>query len=138
MQPLALVTGSSPCARLARRWRFVKHRIKAQGGNQAHLTLPAGMPELDDTAGLIPKHGDGDLRQPPQRTTRIIWRAHWATVLCLSPRRSLTCGVGAGTLKIGKAQQRLFQGGVTTRVSTIQRSPLVLTARLRLEASGSR
>ena len=63
-QPLALVPWSSPCARLARRRRFVKHRIEAQGGNQAHLTLPAGMPELDDTAGLIPKHGDGDLRQP--------------------------------------------------------------------------
>ena len=42
----------------------MKHRIEAQGGNQAHLTLPAGMPELDDTVGLIPKHGDGDLRQP--------------------------------------------------------------------------
>ena len=66
-----------------------------------------------------------------RRTTRIIWRAHWATVLCLSPRRSLTCGVGAGTLKMGKAQQRLFQGGVMTRVSTIQRRPLVLTVRLR-------
>ena len=124
----------------------MENRIEAQGGNQAHLTLPAGMPELDDTVGLIPKHGDGDLRQPPQRTTRIIWRAHWATVLCLSPRRSLTCGVGAGTLKacpgldpgMGKAQQRLFQGGVMTRVSTIQRRPLVLTVRLRLEASGSR
>ena len=44
----------------------------------------------------------------------------------------------AGTLKMGKAQQRLFQGGVMTRVSTIQRRPLVLTVRLRLEASGSR
>ena len=73
-----------------------------------------------------------------RRTPRIIQRAHWARVLCLSPRRSLTCGVGAGTLKTGKAQQRLVQGGVTTRVGTIQRSPLVLTERLRLEAEGSR
>ena len=115
----------------------MENRIEAQGGNQAHLTLPAGMPELDDTAGLIPSTVMATCGNQ-RRTTRIIWRAHWATVLCLSPRRSLTCGVGAGTLKIGKAQQRLFQGGVTTRVSTIQRSPLVLTARLRLEASGSR
>ena len=46
-QPLALVTGSSPRARLARRRRFMENRIEAQGGNQAHLTLPAGMPELD-------------------------------------------------------------------------------------------
>ena len=59
-------------------------------------------------------------------------------VLCLSPRRSLTRGVGAGTLRKGKAQQLVVHGGVTTRVSTIQRSPLALTARLRLEAKGSR
>ena len=63
-QPLALVTGSPPRARLARRRRFVKHRIKAQGGNQAHLTLPAGMAEFDDTIGLIAEYGDGDVRQP--------------------------------------------------------------------------
>lgn len=96
------------------------------------------MPEFRNPRGLITKHGNRDVRQPPQRTTRIIWRAHWAMVLCLSPRRSLTWGVGAGTLKTGKAQQRVFLGGVTTRVSTIQRNPLVLTARLRLEAKGSR
>ena len=73
-----------------------------------------------------------------RRTTRIIWRAHWAIVLCLSPRRSLTPGVGAGTLRMGRAQQRRFQGGVMTRAKTIQRSPLVVTARLRLDASESR
>ncbi len=80
----------------------------------------------------------GQTGQPLALVTGASPRAHWATVLCLSPRRSLTCGVGAGTLKMGKAQQRLFQGGVMTRVSTIQRRPLVLTVRLRLEASGSR
>ena len=42
----------------------MKHRIKAQGGNQAHLTLPAGMAEFDDTIGLIAEYGDGDVRQP--------------------------------------------------------------------------
>ena len=74
-----------------------------------------------------------------RRTTRIISRAHWAIVLCLSPRRSLTPGAGAGTLRTGRAQkQEWFQGGVMTRASTIQRSPLVVTVRLRLEARGSR
>ena len=42
-QPLALVTGSSPRARLARRGA-VKHRIEAQGGNQAHLTCRQACP----------------------------------------------------------------------------------------------
>ena len=28
--------------------------------NQAHLTLPAGMAEFDDTIGLIAEYGDGD------------------------------------------------------------------------------
>ena len=116
----------------------MKNCIKAQGSDQAHPTASAGMPEFHDTIGLIAKHGDSDVRQPPQRTSRIIWRAHWAMVLCLKPKRSLTCGVGAGTLKMGKAQQRAAHGGVRTRVNTIQRSPLVLTARLRLEASGWR
>ena len=81
-----------------------------------------------------------------RRTTRIIWRAHWAIVLCLSLKRSLTPGVGAGTLRacpgpdpgMGRAQQRWFQGGGMTRAKTIQRSPLVVTARLRLDASESR
>ena len=76
-------------------------RIEAQGGNQAHLTLPAGMPELDDTVGLIPKHGDGDLRQPaaPPESSGVPTGRR-----SISPRRSLTCGVGAGTLKMGKAR----------------------------------
>ena len=38
------------------------NRIEAQGGDQAYLTSLAGMPEFNDTAGLIAKHGDGDLR----------------------------------------------------------------------------
>ena len=67
----------------------MENRVKTQGSNQAHLTTLAGMPEFHDAVGLIAKHGDSGVWQPPQRTTRIIWRAHWATVLCLSPRRSL-------------------------------------------------
>jgi len=59
-------------------------------------------------------------------------------------RRSLTLGVGAGTLRAcpgprikygagfdpgtGSAQQRWLQGGVMTKAKTIQRSPLVVTA----------
>ena len=38
--------------------------IEAQGGDQAHFTLPAGVAESNDTVGLIAEHGDGDLRQP--------------------------------------------------------------------------
>jgi hypothetical protein len=42
------------------------------------------------------------------------------------------------TLRIGSAQARQPQGGVTTRVKTIQRKPLAETERSLLEASGSR
>ena len=119
--------------------------IEAQGSNQAHPATSAGMREFHDTVGLVAKHGDGDVRQPASH--------HLDHLACplgdglVSQPQALTdprfhedrlCGVGAGTLRKGKAQQRLVQGGVTTRVSTIQRSPLVLTQRLRLEASGSR
>ena len=116
----------------------MENRIQAHRRNQAHPAAPTGMRQFHPTVGLVTQHGDGDVRQPPQRTTRIIRRAHWARVLCLSPRRSPICGVGAGTLRKGKTRGRVFQGGVTTRVGTTQCSPRVLTARLRLEARGSR
>ena len=63
-QSSALEARASPRARLARRRRFVKHRIKAQGSNQAHPTASAGMSEFNNAVGLIAKHGDGDVRQP--------------------------------------------------------------------------
>ena len=98
----------------------------AQGRSQAHPAAPAGMREFHDIIGLIAKHGNSDVRQPTTHHLDHLARP-LAMVLCLSPRRSLTCGVGAGTLRKGKAQGRVFQ-----------RSPLVLTVRLRLEAKGSR
>ena len=118
----------------------MKHRIEAQGGNQAHLTLPAGMPELDDTVGLIAQHGDGDLRQPASY--------HPDHLACPLGNRLMPqpqtfadprCGRRHAHPGTGRAQkQEWFQGGVMTRASTIQRSPLVVTVRLRLEARGSR
>ena len=92
----------------------MENRIEAQGRNQAHPTAPTGMPEFHDTVARSPSTVIATCGSQ-RRTTRIIWRAHWAMVLCLSPRRSLTWGVGAGTLKTGKAQQRVVQGGVMTK-----------------------
>ena len=92
-------------------------RIEAQGGN----SHPAGMPELDDTVGLI--HGDGDLRQP-RRPDHLA--CPLGDGLCPAPG-PLTCGL-APTLRMGKAQR-----GVKG-----QHDWPLLTVRLRLEASGSR
>ena len=123
----------------------MENRIEAQGHNQAHPTAPTGMREFHDTVGLIAKHGDSDVRQPTTHHPD-----HLACPLgdgLVSQPQAFTdprfhedrlCGVGAGTLKTGKAQQRVVHGGVRTRVRTIQRSPLVLTECLRLEANGSR
>jgi hypothetical protein len=59
-------------------------------------------------------------------------------VLWDRPSRALTAGVGLGTLRNGRAQGRVAQGGVTIRARTIHRMPLVETDLSRLEASGSR
>jgi hypothetical protein len=71
-------------------------------------------------------------------TDSIIWRARCGTVLCCSPNRRLTSGVGAGTLNTGNAHGRCVQGGMMTKVKTIHRNQLVATERCLLESSGSR
>src|SRR3954454_25163850 len=68
----------------------------------------------------------------------IICRARSATVLWRRPSLVLTLGVGAGRLRMGRAQGRVAQGGVTTRARRIQRMPLAATDFSLLEASGSR
>lgn len=63
-QAFAFETRATPRAGSARWRRFMKNRIKAQGGNQAYPTAPTGMREFHDTVGLVAKQGDGDVRQP--------------------------------------------------------------------------
>ncbi len=120
-----------------RQGRPLTLRLKAQVGAtflERRLDTPAVEgPGQHRLAAAVPQR-----RSITNATPRITWRVHWAMVLCLSPRRSPTWGVGAGTLKTGQAQQYIVHGGVRTRVRTIQRSPLVLTERLRLAAKGSR
>ena len=62
----------------------------------------------------------------------MICRARSATVLWRRPSFSLTLGVGAGRLRIGRAQGLVAQGTVTTSARTIQRMPLAETERFLL------
>jgi hypothetical protein len=58
--------------------------------------------------------------------------------LCRRPNRRLTSGVGARTLKLGKAHDRRVHGGVMTKVKTIHRTPLVAIERCVRDARGAR
>jgi hypothetical protein len=54
-----------------------------------------------------------------RRSSRIIWRARYGTVLCRSPNRRLTLDVGAETLNTGRAHDRCVHGGLMTNVNMI-------------------
>ncbi len=85
----------------------MENHVKAQRRDQAHPAPPTGMPEFRDTAGLIAEHGESDARQPTPYHPDHLTR----------PLGKWSC--------------------VSAPVRAIQRSPLVLTVCLRLEAKGS-
>src|SRR5450755_1458290 len=71
-------------------------------------------------------------------TALTICSAHMALVLCRLPAARLKAGVVESTTRKGTAQHWVVQDGVTTTAITIQRNPLLLTARFRVESALSR
>lgn len=121
------------------RRRFSQDTLLLAGGNQGDLTMRTVNPSHQTVGGSVAHHADLAVWEPAMHDTDHLPCPHGHGFVPLAlPAASAKAGAVERTTRKGNAQDCLVHEGVTSTAITIQRSPLLLTDRFRLERALSR
>ena len=121
--------------RVTFRRQLIEGCIQMKRGEQAHLLLLALQAQFQNTVSGIAQQRDRQGGKPAAHQLDHLARPHPGGLVTLAQARTHGRRVVASTHRNGKAQRCLVQGSVTTTAMIIQRSPGLLTERLRLESA---
>jgi hypothetical protein len=116
--------------RIAFGWGFMQDRIQMKGGDKGHLLLLTVQAQFQDTVGGIAQQRDRQGGKPAAHQADHLTRPHPDCLVAFAQGRAHRRCRGQHTQK--------GQGSMATTAMTIQRSPGLLTDRLRLESTLSR